>query len=94
LQLVEQRVIKLTHPSWEQIDAMSFAAKKLWNAANYCLRQSYIFGHNAPSYNQMDKLMQPSTEYKTLSAKLAQQVLSLLEKLCLSIFDYMEPNYE
>ncbi|NEQ22756.1 MAG: IS200/IS605 family element transposase accessory protein TnpB [Microcoleus sp. SIO2G3] len=87
MQLVEQRVIKRTHPSWQQIDAMSFAAKNLWNAANYCLRQSYIFGHNVPSYNQMDKLMQPSTEYKTLAAKLAQQVLRLLDKSWKSYFE-------
>ncbi len=80
MQLVEQRIIKKSNPAWEQIDAMSFAAKNLWNAANYCIRQSFLFGHGVPSYNLMDKLMQPSLEYKALPAKVAQQVLRLLGK--------------
>jgi putative transposase len=80
MQLVEQRVIKKSNPVWEQIDAMSFASKNLWNAANYCIRQSFVYGHGVPSYNSMDKLMQPSLEYKGLPAKVAQQVLKLLDK--------------
>lgn len=80
MQLVEQRIIKKSNPAWEQIDAMSFAAKNLWNAANYCIRQSFIYGHGVPSYNSMDKLMQRSLEYKALPAKVAQQVLKLLDK--------------
>lgn len=80
MQLVEQRIIKKSNPAWEQIDAMSFAAKNLWNAANYCIRQSFLYGHGVPSYNSMDKLMQPSQEYKALPAKVAQQVLRFLGK--------------
>jgi putative transposase len=80
MQLVEQRIIKKSNPAWEQIDAMSFASKNLWNAANYCIRQSFVYGHGVPSYNSMDKLMQPSLEYKGLPVKVAQQVLKLLDK--------------
>ncbi|MBW4607164.1 MAG: transposase [Hassallia sp. WJT32-NPBG1] len=80
MQLVEQRIIKKSHHAWEQIDAMSFAAKNLWNTANYCIRQSFLYGHAVPSYNQMDKLMQPSEQYKAMPAKVAQQVLRLLDK--------------
>jgi putative transposase len=80
MQLVEQRIIKKSHPAWQKIDAMSSSAKNLWNAANYCIRQSFIFGHGVPNYNQMDKLMQPTQQYKSLPAKVAQQVLRLLDK--------------
>lgn len=80
MQLVEQRIIKKSNPAWEQIDVMSFAAKNLWNAANYCIRQSFIYGHGVPDYNSMDKLMQPSQEYKALPAKVSQQILKLLDK--------------
>jgi putative transposase len=80
MQLVEQRIIKKSNPAWKQIDAMSFAAKNLWNAANFLLRQSFIYGHGIPSYNSMDKLIKPCQEYKTLPAKVAQQVLKLLDK--------------
>ncbi|WP_407891600.1 RNA-guided endonuclease InsQ/TnpB family protein [Scytonema sp. NUACC26] len=87
MQLVEQRIIKIGHPAWEQIDAMSFAAKNLWNAAQYTIRQSFIYGHGVPSYNQMDKLMQPTDQYKSLPAKVAQQVLKLLDKSWKSYFE-------
>jgi putative transposase len=90
MQLVEQRVIKKSHLAWEQIDAMSFASKNLWNAANYCIRQSFVYGHGVPSYNSMDKLMQPSQEYKTLPAKVAQQVLRLLDKSWKGYFAAMQ----
>lgn len=86
MQLVEQRVIKKEHAVYNQIDRMSFAAKNLWNAANYCMRQSFIYGNGVPSYNQMDKLMQPTEQYLALPAKVAQQVLMLLDKSCPSYF--------
>jgi putative transposase len=86
MQLVEQRVIKKSNPAWGQIDAMSFASKNLWNAANYCIRQSFMYGHGVPSYNSMDKLIKPCWEYKRLPAKVAQQVLKLLEKSWKSYF--------
>ncbi|GAA6618860.1 RNA-guided endonuclease InsQ/TnpB family protein [Scytonema sp. NUACC26] len=87
MQLVEQRIIKIGHPAWKQIDAMSFAAKNLWNAAQYAIRQSFIYRHGVPSYNQMDKLMQPKEQYKSLPAKVAQQVLKLLDKSWKSYFE-------
>jgi len=65
---------------------MSFASKNLWNAANYCIRQSFVYGHGVPSYNSMDKLMQSTLEYKALPAKVAQQVLKLLDKSWKSYF--------
>ena len=86
MQLVEQRVIKKGHPAYNQIDTMSFAAKNLWNAAQYCVRQSFIYGNGVTSYNQMDKLMQPTEQYKALPAKVAQQVLMLLDKSWKSYF--------
>lgn len=42
MQLVEQQIIKKSHQAWEQVDAMSFAAKNLWNVANYSIRQSFL----------------------------------------------------
>ncbi|MEC4884798.1 MAG: transposase [Scytonema sp. PMC 1070.18] len=87
MQLVEQRIIKIGHPAWEQIDEMSFAAKNLWNAAQYTIRQSFIYGNGGLTYNQMDKLMQPTKQYKSLPAKVAQQVLLLLDKSWKSYFE-------
>lgn len=41
-QLVEQHIIRQDDPRWQAIDATSFAAKNIYNAAPYKLHQSYI----------------------------------------------------
>ena len=43
MRLVEQHVIKRTDPRFVPIDAAAFASKNLYNAANYELRQAFIF---------------------------------------------------
>jgi hypothetical protein len=43
MKLVEQHVIKRTDPRYRRLDAAAFASKNLWNAANYLVRQSFIF---------------------------------------------------
>ncbi len=45
MQLVEQHVIKRGDPRWRKIDEAAFASKNLYNAANYMVRQSFIFDH-------------------------------------------------
>jgi hypothetical protein len=42
MQLVEQHIIRASSPQFEAIDAAAFAAKNLYNAANYLVRQSFI----------------------------------------------------
>ena len=43
MRLVEQHIIKKGDPRFNKIDEMAFASKNLWNLANYCVRQSFIF---------------------------------------------------
>lgn len=43
MQLVEQHVISKHDPRFAAIDAAAFKAKNLYNAANYLVRQSFIF---------------------------------------------------
>jgi len=42
MQLVEQHVIKPNSPHWQAIDDAAFAAKNLYNLANYTVRQETI----------------------------------------------------
>lgn len=42
MQLVEQHRIKQTDSRYQRLDATAFAAKNLWNAANYLVRQSFF----------------------------------------------------
>ncbi len=58
------------------IDEATFASKNLYNAAMYVKRQAYIHEHHhIISYSDLDKVMQPTEQYKALPAKVAQWVL-------------------
>jgi len=43
MNLVEQHIIKRADPRFQRIDEAAFASKNLWNAANYLVRQTFIF---------------------------------------------------
>src|ERR1700694_1323046 len=94
MQLVEQHVIKKTDPRYAVIDVACFASKNLYNAALYEMRQAFIFQHRRLSYPEMDKLMKSHEVYKALPAKVAQQVLKLLEKNWKSYFKACEAYRE
>jgi putative transposase len=76
MQLVEQHRIDRYDPRWRAIDEATFASKNLYNAAMYMKRQAYIHEqHRVISYADLDKQMQPTTEYRVLPSKVAQWVL-------------------
>ncbi len=79
MQLVEQHVIKRVDPRFALIDSAAFAAKNLYNAALYEVRQSFIFQGVYLSYPEMDRRMQAHKTYKALPAKVAQWVLRALD---------------
>ena len=87
MQLVEQHVVDRRDPRYAVIDAVAFASKNLYNAANYEIRQTYIFQGRYLSYHEMDKRMQQHEAYKALPAKVAQQVLIQLDRAWKSFFE-------
>lgn len=86
MQLVEQHVIRKNDPRYQLIDDAAFQSKNLYNAALYELRQSYIHHGIYLPYHEMDKRMQPHEAYKTLPAKVSQQVLRQLAQEWESFF--------
>ncbi len=80
MQLVESHIIKHTDPDYAAIDTACFASKNLYNAALYEIRQAFIHDGIYLTYNPMDKRMQLYEAYKALPAKVAQQVLKVLDK--------------
>jgi putative transposase len=86
MQLVESHIIKPTDSRYASIDAACFASKNLYNAALYEIRQAFLFQGVYLTYNAMDKRMQSHEAYKALPAKVAQQVLKLLDKNWASFF--------
>lgn len=87
MQLVEQHRIDRHDPRFAAIDAATFASKNLYNAALYRKRQAYIFERQRIiSYTDLDKLMQSTTEYRALPAKVAQWVLKQVDAAWKSYF--------
>jgi hypothetical protein len=44
MQLTERHIIKSTEHRFAQIDELAFKSKNLYHAANYVIRQSFVFG--------------------------------------------------
>ena len=44
MQLTERHIIKLTEHRFAQIDELAFKSKNLYKAANYVIRQSFLYG--------------------------------------------------
>ena len=80
MQLIEQHVIARSDPRFALIDAAAFSAKNLYNAANFLLRQAYIFNGQYLSCRELQRQMRRHDAYRALPVKVAQQVLRLLDK--------------
>jgi len=80
MQLVEQHVISRADRRFAAIDRAAFASKNLYNAANYELRQAFIFQGVRLSYPEMHQRMKGHDAYQALPAKVAQQVLMVLDR--------------
>ena len=87
MQLTERHVIKSTEHRFAQIDSLAFKSKNLYNAANYVIRQSFIYGWGYVNYNEMNCLMKSHEAYKALPAKVSQQILMVLDKNWKSFFE-------
>jgi putative transposase len=85
MRLVEQHRIDRHNPRFGAIDAAAFASKNLYNASLYQMRQRFIQEHSTILYGELDRLMQPTLEYRALPAKVAQWVL---KQVCLAWTSY------
>ncbi len=86
MQLVEQHVMSKNDARYEIIDRAAYASKNLYNAANYLVRQAFIFQHRYIGYNSVNALMKKHEAYQALPRKVSQQVLKLLDKNWQSFF--------
>jgi putative transposase len=90
MKLVEQHVIKRTDPRYQRLDTAAFASKNLWNAANYLVRQSFIFQGVYLNNTAVFHLMKEHEAYQALPRKVSNQVLLQLHKAWVSFFEAME----
>src|SRR4028118_2272163 len=87
MQLAERHIIKSTEHRFAEIDKLAFKSKNLYNAANYVIRQSFIYGWGYVNYNEMNRLMKSHQAYKVLPAKVSQQILMIWDKNWKSFFE-------
>lgn len=86
MQLVERHIIQRNHPHYQEIDQLCFAAKNLYNYANFHIRQSFIWEQKYLDYNCLAKQLKSTEPYLAIPAKVAQQVLLGLHRNWLSFF--------
>jgi putative transposase len=86
MQVVERHIIQKNHPHYQEIDKLCFAAKNLYNYANFHIRQSFIFAQKYLDYNCLAKQLKSTEPYQALPAKVAQQVLLGLHRNWSSFF--------
>ncbi len=94
MKLVEQHVIKRGDARYQRIDAAAFASKNLWNAANYLVRQSFIFQGVYLNNTAVFHLLKSHEAYQALPRKVSNQVLLQLHNAWAGFFEAMEAWHE
>lgn len=86
IQLVEQHIIKSSDSRFTLIDEAAFAAKNLYNKANYIVRQAFIHTGKWIRFAELYHLAKVEPEYQALPRKVSNMVLKQLDKNWKSFF--------
>ncbi|MBN1217058.1 MAG: transposase [Candidatus Lokiarchaeota archaeon] len=71
----------------EHLDVLCSISKKLYNQANWYIRQDFFHLENWLRYNDLDFIMKKYSQYKLLKAQTSQQILKVLDKNWKSFFN-------
>jgi putative transposase len=80
MRLVEQHILSRNDSRFEAVDRAAFAAKNLYNAANYLVRQSFIKENVYLNYYDVHAQIKRHEAYQALPRKVSQQVLRMLDQ--------------
>jgi putative transposase len=80
MQLVEQHVISPRDPRFAVIDQAAFAAKNLYNLANYLVRQSFMWEGRYLGYAAIYQQVKHTDAYRALPGKVSNAILRQLDK--------------
>ncbi len=80
MHLVEQHVISPRDPRFAVIDRAAFAAKNLYNLANYLVRQSFIWEGRYLGYAAIYQQVKHTDAYRALPGKVSNDILRQLDK--------------
>ena len=90
MQLTERHILSNSDSRFTVIDQAAFAAKNLYNAANYLVRQSFITDGVYLNYYAINTQMRETEQYRALPSKVSQQVLRMLDKNWQGFFGAMK----
>ena len=83
VQRVEKHLIKKSNNYYEMLDGFCFAAKNLYNHANYIVRNEFCKNNRWIRSQELDKILRPDEEYPDYrnmpTAQSAQQILKVLD---------------
>jgi putative transposase len=94
MRLVEQHVIKRGDPRYQRLDQAAFVSKNLWDAANYLVRQPFIFLGVYLNNTAVFHLIKTHEAYQALPRKVSNQVLLQLHQAWIGFFEAMEEWHE
>lgn len=79
IQLTEQHVISCNHKFYDEIDALCFKSKNLYNSCNYFIRQRF-FDNQSTSLKELYHYIKECDEYSSLPRKVSNEVLKMTIK--------------
>ncbi len=94
MQLVEQHLVKRSDPRYSVIDQAAFAAKNLYNQANYQIRQSFIHEGKYLPYAEIFHRVKTHEAYCALPRKVSNSILIQLHKNWRGFFEGLEAYQE
>jgi IS605 OrfB family transposase len=86
MRLVEQHILTSDDSRFKAVDLAAFAAKNLYNAANYLVRQSLIKENQYLNYYDVHAQIKSHQAYQALPRTVSQQVLRMLDQNWQSFF--------
>ena len=93
---VEQHTIKPSHQWYSYCLEITTFSRRLFNTAQFNLRQSFFYGHRVLSQAELDKMFSKDANYRLLPAKVAQLVLKQVadswKSYKLAILAYQKDN--
>ena len=78
---------KFRKPKTEHLDLLCSISKKLYNQANWYVRQDFFNLENWLRYEDLNFILNHSAHYKLLKAQTSQQILKTLDKNWKSFFN-------
>jgi len=71
---------KLRYSSTAHMDLLCHISKKLYNQANYYIRQEFFILENWLRYSNLNYILKPFDNYRLLKSQTSQQILRVLDK--------------